>query len=873
MSVPFATGASVTAKQLKKEKMYRITEFGAVSGGDPAANTEAVNRAVLAASEGAGGTVVIPAGEYKVYTIRLKSHVNLYLEKGSVLRAAKTDILHSYEKQTGEGGNYDEPEVNLYAGLQDHGHTYFSNSLICGMDLTDIMIYGPGVIDGSCFEEEYREYVLMGGDPMEPDKRNEPGHRGEWFGNKAIALVRCKNVVLKEFSLVIGGHFAILATALTNFLVEDLLVDTTRDGLDVDCCQDVTVRRSTFNSLTDDALVMKGSFGAGFYQPVKNVLIEDCVVSGYDAGSVYAGLYTREKLIATDRCGPTGRVKLGTESTCGYERVTVRRVTFDRSRGFALEAVDGSDLCDILFTDCTMNNVSSSPIYIRAGERGRFPVTGISQEEWLVAKEPNVRMDNRNWVLPDAPGYKRWPAKRYTPSYRKNKSVCIDGHSSFSIVDQTEPAAINPVNVTEENGRYYARRYDEEAGAYVTDYDKELEKWQLPCYANGSGADHMARVHNIEISNVKITNADPRYPILLMGLADSRIENVIMKNISVEFRGGITMQQAVEQRQLNTNWRFTQYGTKPSVQTLPWLVNTFFLKEEGLLPRVDWDPKAECWKDDPYNVPELPHVYPEPSNWGILPAYGMYARHVDGLLMENVEFTWKTEDGRHAVVLDDAYGVKLKNIRADVKDGVEPAAAVTSHFRRPTNHEYILNEPYVTTTVEASFPEGWEVKRVEIEAPAPGTPNDGQYVYPTVPVPENGYHFGVATEAYPLPLTVFRPFFAMPARVDAAACTEIRIPVVVRHPAVDVTEEETSGFIYNESVSKKDFTVKGCSLNLKTGVEDLPEGAHYEEESGEIVWIPKAEQYGEYKLHLWTDDGVMKEYGSLTIAVSARQDI
>ena len=124
--------------------------------------------------------------------------------------------------------------------------------------------------------------------------------------------------------------------------------------------------------------------------------------------------------------------------------------------------------------------------------------------------------------------------------------MCIDGHSSFSIVDQTEPAAINPVNVTEENGRYYARRYDEEAGAYVTDYDKELEKWQLPCYANGSGADHMARVHNIEISNVKITNADPRYPILLMGLADSRIEDVIMKNITVEFRGGITMQQAVE---------------------------------------------------------------------------------------------------------------------------------------------------------------------------------------------------------------------------------------------------------------------------------------------------------------------------------------
>ena len=61
--------------------------------------------------------------------------------------------------------------------------------------------------------------------------------------------------------------------------------------------------------------------------PTKNVLIEDCKVSGYDAGSVYAKVYTRDKLIATDRCGPTGRVKLGTEATCGYKQVTVMAPT------------------------------------------------------------------------------------------------------------------------------------------------------------------------------------------------------------------------------------------------------------------------------------------------------------------------------------------------------------------------------------------------------------------------------------------------------------------------------------------------------------------------------------------------------------------
>ena len=68
-----------------------------------------------------------------------------------------------------------------------------------------------------------------------------------------------------------------LRRGVENMLVEDVLVDTTRDALDVDCCQNVTIRNSTFNSLTDDALVMKASYGAGKFMPLKNVLIEDCL--------------------------------------------------------------------------------------------------------------------------------------------------------------------------------------------------------------------------------------------------------------------------------------------------------------------------------------------------------------------------------------------------------------------------------------------------------------------------------------------------------------------------------------------------------------------------------------------------------------------
>lgn len=869
-----ASGASITKEALKKDAAYDIRAFGAKEeqAGETShclENTAAINDAIAKAAESGGGTVVVPAGEYKVYTIELKSNVNLFLSEGALLRAARTEIRNSYEQQNGEGGNYDEPEVNRYAGLQDHGHTYFANSMFYGADLENIMICGPGCIDGSCYDEEtgYRQYVLMGGDPEDNPMRDARGHVGEWFGNKAIALVRCKNVVLADFSLVIGGHFAIITEGVVNLLIEDVLVDTTRDALDIDCCQQVTIRRSVFNSLTDDALVMKSSFGAGLFMPTRDVLIEDCTVSGYDAGSVYAKTYTRDKLIATDRCGPTGRVKFGTESTCGYDLVTIRRVRFDRSRGFAMEAVDGSDLTNVIFTDCTLDNVSSSPIFIRIGDRGRFPVTGMQTGEEITAKEPNVRLDNRNWVLPDTADYQKWPAKRYTPSYRKDKKVTVDGHSWFCVVNSEAPVRMNEANVECRDGVWYPKQYEEGKG-YVTDWSKPLTKEEALCRGNGNGSERLAKIANVEISNVTITNADPRYPILLMGLTDSRIENVVLKNIRAQFRGGLSMTEAVEQRQLNTNWEYAQFETAPSVQALPWLINTFFLKDEGLLPRVDWDPETECWKDDPYNVPELPGVYPEPSNWGILPAYGLYARHVKGLTIEGLTLEYLTEDERHAIVFDDAQDVHMEQVKADHAKETVPVALVTNIFRRHTNEEYVPELPYFATTVDGiTLPQDLEAAFITVAAPAPGTPNDSAYRYPTVASAETGYQFAVPTDEYPLPKTVFRPFFVCRPSYEGKTGEAMEIPVQVRNPAGETSSRLAGNKIYNETVSVRDFTVTAKTVPVEVSVSGLPEGAAFDREASVIRWMPKAGQEGTYTVRLTADDGLIPEHADIVLKI------
>lgn len=864
-----ATGASVRPDMLLKEKQFAVTAFGASPDAPPAANTAAFNRAIAAASAAGGGTVVVPGGTFPVYTILLQSNVNLFLEADAVVAAARTDILRSQESQQGEGGNYEEPEVNPYVGLQDHGHSYFANSLLYGADLENIMIYGRGLFTGGRFDRTtgLLEYVLQGGDPAEPDDRRKKGHRGEWFGNKGLALVRCRNIVLQDFSFTIGGHFAIIAEGCENLYADNVLVDTTRDAFDIDCCRDVTVRRTTCNSLTDDGLCLKASYGAGIFKPLENVLIEDCKVSGYDAGSVYAGEYTRDKLIAQDRCGPTGRVKFGTESTCGYHRVTIRRVQFDRSRGFCMEAVDCSSLTDVIFEDCSMDNVSSSPIFLRAGDRGRFPVTGVRKDD-AFPPEGDVRLDNTGWVLPNSDAYQRYPMKRFSPHYNRTRRVTADGCSYLLILDEKNPVSCNPVNYAERDGRFYALRWDDASQAYTADFSREIPAADLPLYANGIGCGQMATVANVRIRNVKITNADPRYPILLMGLTDSHLKNIVLENIQVEYRGGLTMEHAVEQRQLNTEWKFSQFHAKEHVQNLPWLVNTFFLWQEGLLPRADWDAASGGWRDDPYNIPELPNVYPEPSNWGILPAYGIFARHVDDLVLRNIRITCKVPDGRHVCVFDDMKGIVLDGLEADCAPDVEPVALITDHFRRHTNAENVPEQPYFTTRVEGlDLRQPLKTKQVEISAPAPGTPSDSLYAYPTVPCTETGYSFSTPTDGYPLPLTVHRPFIRPVAPIRLAAGEVCRFALTVRNPATDISDEADDGIIYNVQ-SPLNYSVKGAQVTLTLSCENPPEGAVFDAENGSFTWTPSSGQIGEHTVTFAVDDGVLPEPMTVRITVT-----
>jgi len=305
--------------------------------------------------------------------------------------------------------------------------------------------------------------------------------------------------------------------------VDNLLIDTNRDGIDVDACRNVRISNTSVNSPLDDAIVLKSSYALSEARATENVVITNSIVTGFDVGSVLDGTYRPFTDGPANRDGPIGRVKLGTESNGAFRNVTISNIVFDNSRGLALETVDGAQLEDITISNITMRHVWTSPIFMRLGARMRGP-EGVP-----------------------------------VGSFRR-----------------------------------------------------------------------------VTVSNVVAWDVDPRYAASITGIPGHDIEDVRLSNIRLYYRGGLTPEHFAEQ---------------PAD-----LVRT----------RSDSDNSPRA----PYDVPERETAYPEPSMLGLLPAYGFYLRHVNGIVMDGVEVSFQQEDRRPAFVLDDVRDAEFRDVRAKKAEGV-----------------------------------------------------------------------------------------------------------------------------------------------------------------------------------------------------------
>lgn len=337
-----SSGASRLAFCLERpSRTYNVRDFGAVGDGKTI-DSPAINAAIRAAAEQGGGTVVVPPGRYSCYSIKLASNIHLRIESGAAIISA----------EPGKGGYYDAPEPAVNELYQSFGHNHVCNSLIWGIGLDHVTIDGGGSIEGPAL-----------------DSWTE---RGVGYGNKAIGMRDCRDVTIRGISIFRGGHFAAHLTAVDDLVLDNLVVDTDRDGLDIVCCQRVRVKDCCVNAPEDDAIVLKSNYAMGCFRDVEDVSIHGCRISGYRTGSLLDG--TLRRFTPTqDKFRSGGRIKFGTESSGGYKRVKISDCSFEYCGGILLESEDGGDLEDVDIRNIRMKDVLYCPIFIRLGERMRSP--------------------------------------------------------------------------------------------------------------------------------------------------------------------------------------------------------------------------------------------------------------------------------------------------------------------------------------------------------------------------------------------------------------------------------------------------------------------------------------------------------------------
>lgn len=475
---------------------FNVKDYGAVGDGKKI-DSESINKAIDAAAATGGGTVYFPAGKYACYSIRLQSNICLFLDHGAVIHALAATEANGYDAA--------EPNASTY---QDFGHSHWKNSLIWGIGLHDVSIVGSGLIDGT-------------------DGLSRGANRAGAIsvGNKAIALKECRNVTIRDVSMLMCGHFALLATGVDNMTLDNVKIDTNRDGFDIDCCSNVRISNCYVNTLNDDGIVLKSSYALGYLKATENITITNCQVSGYDLGALLDGSFKKTVTKVPDGDGPTGRIKFGTESNGGFKNITISNCVFDNCRGLALETVDGGIIEDITVTNISMRDIVNAPLYIRLGNRARGP--------------------------------------------------------------ESTPAGI---------------------------------------------------IRRVNISDMIVKNADARYASIIAGLPGHLIEDVTLSNIHIEYKGGLSMDDAAKQ---------------PAG-----LINNFFTRTMPMTAR------------NAYDIPEREKDYPEPSTFGILPAYGLFVRHAKNIEIHNVNIHYIKEDTRPAVVLMDVDGAKFNNVKAQRANNV-----------------------------------------------------------------------------------------------------------------------------------------------------------------------------------------------------------
>ncbi len=285
-------------------KDYVITKFGASPSATASDNQKAIQKAIDRCSKKGGGRVVVPAGQkFLTAAIQLKSHVNLFVDKGAVLEFVFQPELYPIVETSWEGLDCYNLSPCIYAFQQ-----------------TDIAITGMGTIDGGGSNEtwwpwcgathfgfkpggisqkkEARPRLLRNGEDGVPMK----DEKGQWtkertFGPtdglrpQLVNFNECQRVLMEDITLLRSPFWVIHPLKSTDITVRRVKMindGPNGDGCDPESCDRVLIENCFFNT-GDDCIAIKSGRnrdGRERAMPSQNIIIRNCEMKNGHGGVV-----------------------------------------------------------------------------------------------------------------------------------------------------------------------------------------------------------------------------------------------------------------------------------------------------------------------------------------------------------------------------------------------------------------------------------------------------------------------------------------------------------------------------------------------------------------------------------------------------------
>jgi hypothetical protein len=352
IEAPFAMG------QLQRPtfppRTFDIRDYGARQMGEHAdvKITDAVHRAIAAASENGGGTVLIPAGRWLTGPIHLASHIHLHFAEGATVcfSTDRDDYL---------------PVVQYrHEGVE----TFNYSPLIYAFEVKNVAITGKGVLEGQGEPWwKWRQSPPRAIATQVPLSRRHFGKGAGMEGMRPNFVVfwKSQDILVEGITLNDSPMWNVHLIYSRRAIVRDVTVNSLRspngDGVVVDSSEDILIEYNHFET-GDDAVVLKSGFneeGLRINIPTRNI-----VVRNFEARKVRTG---------------SGGIVFGSETSGGIKNVYVHNAYFegsDRGIRFKTERGRGNVIENIFIRDIRMKDINRQAINVNTfytGPNARGP--------------------------------------------------------------------------------------------------------------------------------------------------------------------------------------------------------------------------------------------------------------------------------------------------------------------------------------------------------------------------------------------------------------------------------------------------------------------------------------------------------------------